>query len=91
MRGYASHSGGKQARLISDVAGNLPTKIASPSSGSGAYSNTGKRFRITISKVGGARVTRSQSTVEVDYSSLSQRIQSIQKSGGKILSISEVA
>jgi phycoerythrin-associated linker protein len=91
MRGNASHSGGKQARLISDVAGNLPTKIASPSSGSGAYNNTGKRFRITISKVGGARVTRAQSTVEVDYSSLSQRIKSIQKSGGKILNISEVA
>jgi phycoerythrin-associated linker protein len=91
MRGNASHSGGKQARLISDIGGNLPTKISSPAAASGAYANTGKRFRITVSKGGGARVTRSQTTIEVDYSSLSQRIQGIQKSGGKIVSISEVA
>jgi hypothetical protein len=91
MRGYAAHSGGKQARLIRDVASNLPTKISAPASGSGAYSNTGKRFRIVTSKAAGARVTRSTTVIEVSYDSLSNRIQGIQRSGGTILSITEIA
>ncbi|MBI4783934.1 MAG: phycobilisome linker polypeptide [Oscillatoriophycideae cyanobacterium NC_groundwater_1537_Pr4_S-0.65um_50_18] len=90
-RGFAAHDAGKAARLISDLGGNLPTKIVSPSNGSGAYSNTGKRFRIAVSKANFARVTQSAATFEVSYSQLSQKIRSIQKTGGKILSITEVA
>ena len=91
MRGFAANDVGKAARLISDLGGNKPTKIVSPSGAGGAYSNTGKRFRLVVSKASFARVTRSNTTFEVGYSQLSQKIQNIQKSGGKILSITEVA
>lgn len=91
-RGEATSDSGKPASLIGDVAGNLPTKIVSPARGSGAYSNTGKRFRITIAKANyGPRVTQSTTTFEVGYSQLSKKIQNIQKTGGKILKIAEVA
>jgi phycoerythrin-associated linker protein len=90
MRGFAASSDRTRAKLISDIAGNLSTKIKSPARGSGAYSNTGKRFRVTVRKGSATRgATQGVTTVTVDYSSLSQRIQSIQKSGGKILSIAE--
>jgi phycoerythrin-associated linker protein len=91
-RGFAANDIGRSAKLIGDLGGNRPTKIVSPATGSGAYSNTGKRFRVAISKSSfGARVTQSVTTFEVGYSQLSQKIQNIQKSGGKILSITEVA
>ncbi|EKV01045.1 Phycobilisome Linker polypeptide,phycobilisome-associated family protein [Leptolyngbya sp. PCC 7375] len=90
-RGYAANDTGKSAKLISDVAGNLGTKIKSPATGSGAYSNTGKRFRIVASKANfGSRVTKSNYSVEVGFSQLSNRIQNMQRSGAKIVSISEV-
>ncbi|MEM1243174.1 MAG: phycobilisome linker polypeptide, partial [Cyanobacteria bacterium P01_H01_bin.26] len=74
-----------------DVAGNLGSRIKSPAAGSGAYSNTGKRFRITASKANfGTRVTKSNYSVEVGYGQLSKRIQTMQRSGAKIVSISEV-
>ena len=93
MRGFAANDIGQSAKLISDLGGNLATKIVSPtrSSGSGT-GNTGKRFRVAVSKANyGARVTRSAVTFEVAYSQLSQNIQNIQRTGGKILSITEVA
>ena len=90
-RGYAANDTGTSAKLISDVAGNLGSKIKSPAAGSGAYSNTGKRFRILASKANfGARVTKSNYSVEVGYGQLSKRIQTMQRSGAKIVSISEV-
>jgi phycoerythrin-associated linker protein len=91
-RGFATSSSGKAAQLISDVASNLGTKITPPASGFGAYTNTGKRFRISVTKAGngGARVSQSNTTYEVGYAQLSRKIQSIQKTGGRILSITEV-
>jgi phycoerythrin-associated linker protein len=92
MRGFAANDAGKSAKLISDLGGNLATKIVSPSGASGSYSNTGKRFRVVVSKANfGPRVTQSAVTFEVGYSQLSQKIQNIHKTGGKILSITEVA
>lgn len=93
MRGPSSSDGYQNAQLIADLAANLPTKISEPLTGSGAYySNTEKRFRIEVSKAGsGPRVRRSNVMYEVDYDQLSVKIQSIQKAGGKIRSISEVA
>lgn len=92
MRGFAANDVGKSAKLIQDIGSNLPTKIVAPLGGSGAASNTGKRFRIAVSKASyGPRVTQSAATFEVGYSQLSQKIQSIQKSGGRILSVTEVA
>lgn len=89
-RGYAANDVGTASKLVSDVAGNLGTKIKSPATGSGAYSNTGKRFRIVASKANfGSRVTKSNYSVEVGYAQLSQRIQNMQRSGAKIVSITE--
>jgi phycoerythrin-associated linker protein len=91
-RGFAANDIGKSAKLIGDLGSNLPTKIVTPAVGSGAYSNTGKRFRIVASKSNsGPRVTQGTATFEVQYSQLSQKIQSIHKTGGKILSLTEVA
>lgn len=91
MRGFAASDVGKSAKLIQDLGSNLPTRIVAPAGASGAYSNTGKRFRVTVSKASSGRVTQSNTTFEVSYSQLSQRIQNVQKTGGKILSITEVA
>jgi phycoerythrin-associated linker protein len=92
-RGFAANDVGNSAKLISDLGGNLATRIVSPSKGgSGTYSNTGKRFRIVAAKTtSGARVTGGTTTTEVDYSQLSKNIQSIQRRGGKILSLIEIA
>jgi hypothetical protein len=91
VRGYATSDSGQSARLISDVASNLPSKIKPLAKGSGTYSNTGKRFRITVTKPGaGSSFRRSNMTYEVGYSQLSQKIQNIQKLGGKIVSITEL-
>lgn len=69
-----------------------PTKITLPATGSGAYSNLGKRFSITVAKAGGGPQTRRSNTfVEADYTQLSKAIQNIQKTGGKILKVTEVA
>ncbi|MBW4630747.1 MAG: phycobilisome rod-core linker polypeptide [Iphinoe sp. HA4291-MV1] len=92
-RGYAAYdAASKKAKLISDVGSNLPTKIKFPASGFGAYSNTGKRFRITAAKASfNPRVKQGNVTFEVGYDQMSQKIQNIHKTGGKILSITEVA
>lgn len=92
-RGYASSdSSSKSAKLTSDLAANLPTKISAPAGGSGTYDNRGKRYRITVAKPGsGKRFRRSQVTYEIGYAQMTNRIQSIHKAGGKILSIAEVA
>jgi phycoerythrin-associated linker protein len=91
-RGFAaSDTAIKNAKSIEDLAGNRPTKIGFPIRGA-AYANTSKRFRIAVSKAKfGARVTQSNATFEVSYSQMSGQIQNIQKTGGKILSITEVA
>jgi phycoerythrin-associated linker protein len=92
MRGFAANDVGKSAKLISDIGGNLATKVVSPARASGTYNSTGKRFRIVASKASyGPRVTKGATTFEVGYNQLSQKIQNIHKTGGKILSITEVA
>jgi phycoerythrin-associated linker protein len=89
MRGFASNSSSR-AQLIADLGSNLATKITTPTAG-GAYTNRAKRFRVTAAKsASGPRTTRSNSVFEVGYDQLSARLQGIQKSGGRILSIVEV-
>ena len=91
VRGYGNSDSGQGARLISDIASNLPTKIKPLAKGSGNTSNTGKRFRITVAKPGAGRnFRRSNDTYEVGYAQLTQKIQSIHKLGGKILKITDV-
>jgi phycoerythrin-associated linker protein len=92
LRGNATSDSGTKAQLISDLANNLSTKIKLPATGTGAYSSIQKRFRITVNKASyGARVTQSKATFEVGYEQMAQKIQNIQRTGGKILSITEVA
>ena len=89
-RGNATSDSSKRARLISDVGGNLPTKIAAPQGGT-SRSSTSKRFRITANtstSVAALNRTSKQEYV-VSYSQMSQRIQTILKAGGTILSVTE--
>ena len=92
FRGYATSDASGSSVLTSDIAGNRATQITSPATSAGTYNNLGKRFRIAITKASyGPRVTQSNTTFEVGFAQLSKKIQNIQKSGGKILSITEVA
>ncbi len=92
IRGFATSDSSNEAKLISALAANLPTKITTPAAGSGTPAKTSKRFRIVVTKAGTTpRYKQSKVTYEVGYSQMSQKIQNIHKAGGKILSITEVA
>ena len=90
VRGDATSDSSNQAKLISDLGSNLATKIAAPQGGTGR-SSTSKRFRITASTSKGAaslgRVSKQEYVVS--YSQMTQRIQAILKTGGKILNVTE--
>ncbi|MEL7143671.1 MAG: phycobilisome rod-core linker polypeptide [Cyanobacteria bacterium J06643_4] len=90
--GNASHNPGKKALLTSDIAGNRATKVKSPKGSVSSTSNTSSRFRITVSgaNTGGSRTPRSNTTYEIGYKQLQNKIRTIQKFGGKILSIESV-
>ena len=91
FRGDATSDSGQSSRLISDLGGNRSTKITPAPKSSGNVGNTGKRFRISVAKAGsGVNYRRSNSTYEVGYSQLTQKIQNIHKLGGQIVSITEV-
>lgn len=91
FRGDATSDSGRSARLISDLGSNLASKIQTPAKGNGNVGNTNKRFRIVTTKAGcGTTVRRSNVTYEIGYAQLSQKIKSIQRIGGKIVSITEV-
>ena len=92
MRGAATNSGaGKASRLVSDLGSNRSTGIKARVS-QGSNASTSKRFAIEVAKVGyGPVVTQSNATLVVNYSQLSRRIQNIQKTGGRIVSVTEVA
>jgi len=92
MRGEATSDSSNAAALITDLASNAGTKIATPAKGSGTPASTSKRFRIVVAKGGlTPRYKRSNLTYEVGYAQMSRKIQNIQKAGGKILSITQVA
>lgn len=92
-RGNAASDSGKSAQLIGAVAGNKSVKVSSPAKGSGSYDNTGKRFRIVAAtSSSAARLNRVSNTeYVVDYSQMSQKVKGIMKSGGKIVSVTEIA
>ncbi|MEM1311582.1 MAG: phycobilisome rod-core linker polypeptide [Cyanobacteria bacterium P01_H01_bin.153] len=93
MRGSATDDSAKKAKLITDIGANLATKIKAPAGKTGAYDNTGKRFKITVSSGGSAARLGRVSTQEyvVAYSQLSQKMQSIFKTGGKVLKVTELS
>ena len=91
-RGYATSDRNKPSRLTLDLAANMGTKITEPATVSGPYSNTIKRFEISVTKTGiGPVVKRSATTYTVSYEQLTSKINNIQRTGGKILKITEVA
>jgi hypothetical protein len=91
LRGEASSDSDRKAKLIADVGGNLATAIKAPAGGSGA-TTTNKRFLIkAIKGATNARTRLGNTQYVVNYNQLSQQVQNIHKTGGKIISISEVA
>ncbi len=93
LRGSATNDTGKASRLVGSVASNTPTAIKSLAKGNGSsYGNNGKRFTISYSSSkGSARLAKySGQSCTVNYEQLSSRVQSIHKSGGKILGIIEL-
>ncbi len=94
LRGSATNDSDNSAKLITSVAANLPTPIKLLAVGNGAsYGNTGKRFKIQFStSKAPARLSKfSRQECVVNYTQMSQQVQNIHKTGGKILSITEVA
>ena len=94
LRGSATSDRDNSAKLISSIAASLPTSIKPPAVGNGAcYGNTGKRFciKFTSSKAPARLRKYSRQECVVDYSQMSQQVQNIHKTGGKIISITEVA
>ena len=91
MRGDATSDASGSAKLLTSIAGNSATKLVRPKAGSGAYDNTSKRYRIAmVSSNTGPRTIRSNVSCDVSYEQMAQKIQSIHKTGGKILSITEI-
>ncbi len=91
LGGFATSDSSSKAKLTASLAANQPQKIKVVTSPVGVTGSTNKRFRINATK--GAMATlakRSNQTYEVGYPQLSAKIQNIQKTGGKILSITEV-
>ena len=94
LRGSATNDSKGTARLTKSIAANTATAIKAPAKGNGAnYDNNGKRFRITFgSSQGAARLNKfSQQQAVVSFSQLSRKFQNIHKSGGKIISVTELA
>lgn len=93
MRGSATSDASGKAKLIGDIGLNLSTKIKAPIGKTGTYDNTGKRFKITVSNSGAsARLNHlSSQAYVVSFSQMSQKMQSIFESGGKVLSVAEIS
>lgn len=93
LSGFASSDNSNKSDLIPTVASNLAQKIKVTTSGvGGAYTNTAKKFEINVTKSGvNPMVKQGKMTYIVGYEQLSQKIKNIQKTGGKIISISEVS
>ncbi|MEL7224679.1 MAG: phycobilisome rod-core linker polypeptide [Cyanobacteria bacterium J06576_12] len=90
--GNASHNPGKKAILTSDIAGNRGTKVKSPKGSVSSTAGTTGRFRISVlcANTGGSRTPRSNVSYEVGYKQLQNKIRTIQKFGGTIVSIESV-
>lgn len=90
-RGNATSDSGKSAKLIRDLAANLPTPIVAPTTGGGTPGSNNKRFRIKATKASIGSLNRiSNQTYEVNYEQLNAKIKNLHRTGAKILSISEV-
>ncbi|MEH2128280.1 phycobilisome rod-core linker polypeptide [Nostoc sp.] len=91
VRGFASSDSDRKAKLIGDIGSNLPTSIKAPAAGS-SVSSTDKRFLIKAVKgAGNLRTRLGNLEYVVNYNQLSGQVQNIHRTGGKIISITEVA
>ncbi|MEL7227881.1 MAG: phycobilisome rod-core linker polypeptide, partial [Cyanobacteria bacterium J06576_12] len=90
--GNASNNPGKKAMLTSDIAGNRGTKIKLPKGSISATAGTTGRFRIAVigANTGGSRTPRSNTSYEVGYKQLQNKIRTIQRFGGTIVSIESI-
>ncbi|NET50407.1 MAG: photosystem I reaction center subunit XII [Merismopedia sp. SIO2A8] len=82
----------KASQLVYDVATNSSSKILASSSKGGAYAAPAKRFKIvtTAAKFDAPR-RRSTNTYIVSGDSMTPQIQRINRSGAKIVSITEIS
>lgn len=91
VRGFASSDSDRKAKLIGDIGSNLSTSIKAPAAGS-SVSTTDKRFLIKAVKgAGNLRTRLGNLEYVVNYNQLSGQVQNIHRTGGKIISITEVA
>ncbi|WP_448269157.1 phycobilisome rod-core linker polypeptide [Nostoc sp. DSM 114159] len=91
VRGFASSDSDRKAKLIGDIGSNLPTAIKAPIAGF-SVSSTDKRFLIKAVKgAGNLRTRLGNLEYVVNYNQLSGQVQNIHRTGGKIISITEVA
>ncbi|AVH70717.1 phycobilisome rod-core linker polypeptide [Nostoc sp. 'Lobaria pulmonaria (5183) cyanobiont'] len=91
VRGFASSDTDRKAKLIGDIGSNFPTSIKAPAAGS-SVSSTDKRFLIKVVKgAGNLRTRLGNMEYVVNYNQLSGQVQNIHRTGGKIISITEVA
>lgn len=90
-RGNATSDSDKSAKLISDLAANLPTPIVAPTAGGGTPGSNNKRFRIKATKASIGSINRvSNISYDVNYDQLNAKIKNLHRTGAKILSIKEV-
>ncbi|MCL2924106.1 MAG: phycobilisome rod-core linker polypeptide [Trichodesmium sp. MAG_R04] len=92
LGGPATNDTDSRSQLLSSVANNLPTSIKLQTRGNGAnYGNTGKSFHIVYStSKAAARLNRlSMKERTIKYTQMSSFVQSIHRSGGNIISITE--
>jgi hypothetical protein len=91
-RGRASSDRGVKPGAIRQVAANTIASPQKPVFQRNVVNNTNGVFTLVIDVPGNSRVNRrSARSVKVTYAQLSSRIQSIHKSGGRIVSISPTA
>ena len=94
LRGSATSDRGKPAQLISSVAANLATPIKPPAKGRTLSSgNNDKRYKIayTTSQSIAQMQGYSKQSFVVNFAQMSQTMQNIHRTGGRILSVSELA
>lgn len=90
-RGDATSDSGNSAKLISDLAADLPTAIVAPAQGGGTPGINKKRFRVKATKASIGSLNRvSNQSYEVNYAQLNAKIKNLHRTGARIISITEV-
>ena len=92
LGGYATSDRSSDSQLVGSIAANMAQTIKVAGARGGATGATNKRFRIDVACVGVTPVNKQSKTfITVDYKQLSKNIKNIQRTGGTILGITELA